>query len=257
MKGLRAIVMAFSMYSRLPMPQIQWTQESRSWALCAFPLVGGVVGAALFFWSLLAGWLELSPVLRGVGWTLLPLLITGGIHMDGFCDVCDARSSHQSREKKLEILSDPHVGAFAVLGCVCYLLLHFGLWCQFDPQRQRDLWALCLVPVLSRALSGYAATTQPNARGGGLLAAFTEGPARPRRRLLGALAFLCGGILCMLGLGLSCVAAALVVYVWYLAMSKREFGGLTGDLAGWFLQVCELAALAAMVLSQRLLEVLI
>ena len=133
MKTLRAIVMAFSMYSRLPMPQIQWTKESRSWALCAFPLVGAVVGLALFLWSVLADVLELTPILRAVVWTMLPLLMTGGIHMDGFCDVCDARSSHQSREKKLEILSDPHIGAFAVLWCVCYLLLNFGLWCQFDP----------------------------------------------------------------------------------------------------------------------------
>ena len=40
-------------------------------------------------------------------------------------------------------------------------------------------------------------------------------------------------------------------------MARREFGGLTGVLAGWFLQVCELGCLAAMVLAREIAEVLI
>jgi adenosylcobinamide-GDP ribazoletransferase len=38
------------------------------------------------------------------------------------------------------------------------------------------------------------------------------------------------------------VAAVLsaAVFLWYKGMSARQFGGITGDLAGWFLQVCEL-----------------
>ena len=36
--------------------------------------------------------------------------------MDGFCDTCDALASHQDRARKLEILKDSRVGAFAVLG---------------------------------------------------------------------------------------------------------------------------------------------
>ena len=53
------------------------------------------------------------------------------------------------------------------------------------------------------------------------------------------------------------VAAAILVYLWYIQMARREFGGLTGDLAGWFLQVCELGCLAAMVLAREIAEVLI
>ena len=53
------------------------------------------------------------------------------------------------------------------------------------------------------------------------------------------------------------MAAAILVYLWYIQMARREFGGLTGDLAGWFLQVCELGCLAAMVLAREIAEVLI
>jgi adenosylcobinamide-GDP ribazoletransferase len=256
LKGLRAIVMAFSMYSRLPMPRVEWTEESRAWALCAFPLVGAAVGAALFLWHLLCLWLHVGIILKGIGFTLIPIAITGGIHMDGFCDTCDALASHQSREKKLEILSDPHVGAFAVLGCLMYLLLTVGLWCQLEMNSRNVVTAVCLVPIFSRILSAYAAITQPNARGTGLLADFTQGEAKPRRRLLA----LCGVVVFLAlagtGIGLSCCLGALLMYGWYLRLAKREFGGLTGDLAGWFLQLCELSTLAMLVLTQRLTEVL-
>ena len=78
----------------------------------------------------------------------------------------------------------------------------------------------------------------------------------PQRFLL----FLCALLalaIGMLGVGCAAVAAAILVYLWYIQMARREFGGLTGDLAGWFLQVCELGCLAAMVLAREIAEVLI
>ena len=49
------------------------------------------------------------------------LLVTGGIHMDGYMDTMDALHSYGSREKKLEILKDSHIGAFAVIMTVPHL----------------------------------------------------------------------------------------------------------------------------------------
>ena len=257
MRYLRAVSMAFSMYSRLPMPWVRWSDDCRAWVLCAFPLVGAVLGLFLLAWSALADLLTLTPQLRAAGAVLLPLAYTGGIHMDGFCDTCDALASHQDRARKLEILKDSRVGAFAVLGCVSYLLLQYALWCQPGWEKE-DLWVLALVPVLSRAMSGYGALTQPGARADGLLAAFTEQEqGRGRQRFLLFLCALLALAIGMLGVGCAAVAAAILVYLWYIQMARREFGGLTGDLAGWFLQVCELGCLAAMVLAREMAEVLI
>lgn len=255
MKLPRTIIMAFSTYSRIPMPRVRWSEDCRAWVLCAFPLIGVVLGAVLVLWLHLAHWLELGVQLRSAVAVALPLAVTGGIHMDGFCDTCDALASHQERERKLEILKDPHVGAFAVLGCVLYLLLDYALWCQVD--WQGDLWTLALIPSLSRTLSGYGALTQPNARGGGMLAAFTGARAgRWRQRILLTLCAVLCLVIALFGLGWWAAAAALLTYLWYIHMARRTFGGLTGDLAGWFVQVCELACLAALVLGQRLWEVL-
>ena len=253
----QTIWVALSMYSRLPVPRAEWNSKNMRYALCALPLVGVFSGAFLWLWDWLCRALEPGEMLLGAGVVLLPILVTGGIHMDGFCDTCDALASHQDRARKLEILKDSRVGAFAVLGCVSYLLLQYALWCQPGWEKE-DLWVLALVPVLSRAMSGYGALTQPGARADGLLAAFTEQEqGRGRQRFLLFLCALLALAIGMLGVGCAAVAAAILVYLWYIQMARREFGGLTGDLAGWFLQVCELGCLAAMVLAREIAEVLI
>ena len=53
-----------------------------------------------------------------------PIIITGGIHMDGFLDTQDALGSYQPRERRLEILKDSHAGAFAIISCAVYLMMY-------------------------------------------------------------------------------------------------------------------------------------
>ena len=113
---LESLDVAFSMYSAIPMPQIEWNERNMKYMMAFFPMVGVVQGALLLGFSLLAQALGLGFVLFAAVAALLPLFVTGGIHLDGFCDTVDALSSHQTREKKLEILKDPHTGAFAVMG---------------------------------------------------------------------------------------------------------------------------------------------
>ena len=253
MTALRAIGMAFSLYSRIPMPRLNWESRSRALVLYAFPLVGLAVGGleALALW--LSRLLGLNGLLTGAILTAVPIWVTGGIHLDGFCDVWDARSSHQSRERKLEILKDSHVGAFAVIHCALLLLLTCGLWSQLAGEGAELRPALALLPVFSRCLSAFGALSLPNARGEGMLASVTEGERSPARWLL-----LLGSLCCAAAVGagdgvfLLAPAAGYLPFAHYVRTAKREFGGTTGDLSGWFLQRCEFCTLAGLVLAQRL-----
>ena len=83
--------------------------------------------------------------------------------MDGFLDVTDARSSFQSRERKLEILKDPHAGAFAIAGCGVYLLLYTA---AFSELRLEAFPAIGGIYVMTRALSGLSVLCFPKARKG-------------------------------------------------------------------------------------------
>lgn len=178
---MKSLIIAFAMYSKLPMPRVEWEKKALSWALCWFPLVGAVIGAVLYGWMALAGKLMFGPVFFAAFALLLPIALSGGIHLDGFCDTCDALSSHQSRERKLEILKDSHTGAFAIICCALYLLVFFACWCEVAAVGRAAL-VLALGPVLSRSLSGLFALTLPNARGSGLLATFTQPADTARAR---------------------------------------------------------------------------
>ncbi|MBR6569913.1 MAG: adenosylcobinamide-GDP ribazoletransferase, partial [Clostridia bacterium] len=113
MRLIRSLAIAFSTYSRIPMPQVEWSDENRKYTMCFFPLIGAVIGLLLGAWLWLCDVLAIGAVLRGAVGALLPLLVTGGIHMDGFMDTMDAMASWQTRARRLEILKDSHTGAFA------------------------------------------------------------------------------------------------------------------------------------------------
>lgn len=245
MKLFETIAVAFSMFSALPVPQFPWGERNMRYALCAFPLIGAVIGGACWCWALLCGLLPLPDLLRGVGLCLIPVSITGGIHLDGYCDTCDALASHASAERRQEILGDPHLGAFAAIRLCCYLLLTCALWTCL-PRFSGPAVALSF--CLSRSLSGLAVASFPLARDTGLAHTFASAADKERVRwILTALsAGLCVGMaLCGAG-GAAMALSAVAVFVCYRRTAVRQFGGLSGDLAGWFLQRAELWMLAAL-----------
>ena len=242
----KSFILATSMYSKLPVPRTEWSDRAMAYVFCFFPWIGLVVGCAEYLWSVLSSLLQFNSFLTAAGYVLIPIAITGGIHIDGLCDTCDALGSHQTRERKLEILKDTHTGAFALIGLGCYLLLSAALWSDVTAALP-----LFLIPVLSRTLSGLCAVTMKNARGTGLLASFSQASDLRCNRvvLVFWLIAVCAG-LALLG-GWPVLLGAALSLLCYLRMSKNEFGGITGDLAGWFVQICELVCLACVVLAQK------
>ena len=236
---LGSFVIAFSMYSRIPMPRVEWTKERMRYAICFFPLIGVVIGGAVFGLSILADAVGLGRLAVVCLMTILPLLISGGIHMDGFLDVTDARHSYGEREKKLEILQDPHTGAFAIIGEAVYLLL-YGAAVSELKKEMIPLFAACF--VLERALSGLSLVCFPMAKKDGLAAQFSQMALKRTVRavmaiyLIGCAAWLFwwGGLA-----GLLCLICAGATFFGYYRLAVREFGGTTGDLAGHFLQCLE------------------
>ena len=95
----KSILIAFSMFSAIPVPQTDWEEKSMRYSLCAFPLVGVVIGLLSFGWGKLCMTLALPDLLRGAGYCLIPVLSTGGIHLDGYADTWDALSSHAGSKR--------------------------------------------------------------------------------------------------------------------------------------------------------------
>lgn len=258
MKPWQSLKIAVSMYSRIPMPYADWSQENLRYALCFLPLIGVPIGLLLALWHYLAGLLSVHPVLFAAVACVIPWGVTGGIHLDGFCDTVDALSSRQTREKKLEILQDPHIGTFAVLGCVVYFLLGFGLWVQFARTWQ-SVGIMAIGFVASRSLTACSAVTFRPAKQQGLLHTFSSAASARVVLLVSLLVFsVCTGAMFWISwpCALGCFTGGGLCLLYYRVMAYRQFGGVSGDLAGYFLQLCELAMLAGMVVVQLILGVI-
>lgn len=249
MKLFASLIIALSMYSKIPMPRVKWTADHMKYAMCFFPLVGVITGAAVWLVGgvLYAG--NCGKLFFAVVMTLMPVILNGGIHLDGFMDTVDALSSYGDREKKLAILSDPHVGAFAVMGLGCYLLLSLGCWSEVTREM---LPVISGGYVLSRAMSGFAVVAFPAAKDSGLVRTFQDGAVKQVTSivmLVFALAAAGGMIYASRPMGAAALIGAIVIFCYYRSMAMRQFSGITGDLAGYFLQLCELAMLIGIVLA--------
>ena len=254
MNFIHSLFAAFSMFSALPVPQVPWEKEKIRYMLVCLPFVGIVIGAADYLWYLVCNWLTLGSVLRAAGFTMIPILLTGGIHLDGFMDTVDALKSHADPEKKRAILKDPHAGAFAVIGLGCYLLGYFGL-CSQLALTKANLLMLGLVHVMSRGLSAVSGTWLPMGPGEGTLNLFH----RAADKRAGVLA-VCWVVLCAVAMvclsplmgGVMALCAILTLLL-VRRMAMKQFEGMSGDIAGFQLQVGELVMLAALILTERIL----
>lgn len=69
---------AFSMYSVIPLRNIEWKEETMRYAFCFFPLIGVVIGGAEWLWLWCAWKFGFSAVLTGAAAAVIPVLLTGG-----------------------------------------------------------------------------------------------------------------------------------------------------------------------------------
>jgi len=249
-----SLLISFSMYSKIPAPKRDWSKENMCYVMCFFPLIGAVIGGICYLWGYYGSRLPIGDPLHRIVLLLIPVIITGGIHLDGLLDTTDALGSHQERERKLEILKDPHAGAFAMITAVLYFLLYYGIYMELSIS---SLPIVCLGFIASRALSGFAVATFPLAKNTGLVALFSKASSKLIVRLTnGITAGLMGILMCFFNpvLGGFGVTAMVLTMVHYYHMSKKQFGGITGDLAGYFLMICELTIAGGVVIGEVLIR---
>lgn len=250
---LRSMLAAVALYSKVPVPQVEWNKRTLGWALAFFPLVGLLVSVGLLAWCWAAEQLAFGKVLFAAGATLVPVIITGGIHLDGWCDVSDALSSWQTKERRLEILKDSHIGAFALICLSCYMLAYFAVWTEIEPTREAAIFAAAMYP-LCRALSGWGIANLRCAKSSGLVATFADNANR-RGVSLVLLVWLAAIALFLVALNPMWAACGLTLaaacFLFYRLTAYSKFGGINGDLAGWFLQILELCWLIMLMLLQK------
>ena len=191
-----------------------------------FGVVGLALGAALggIWWLAAQVW---PPMVAAAIVLLADLALTGMIHVDGLADTADGLLPHMSRQRRLEVMALPDVGAFGVAVLVVVMLLRFATLSMLAPSPLllAALWGA------ARCAMAFALSALPYARPGGI----ADGFAGTRSRLLVVLALaLCfaAGMMWSPWRGAVAVLLAIATAAGVLALSHRRLGGYTGDVLG-------------------------
>ena len=217
-----------------------------------FSLVGCFAGLLLDIVALLtAGWLP--GAVRGTLLVFLPVLITGGMHCDGFMDTADGVLSGRPRDRALEIMKDSRVGAFGVLAIV---LLILGKWSLIHDMPESLLpYALIAMMAIGRFTMTAAIVFFPYARPEGMGKAFAEHAGKDS--FFFAVLTIAVMVLCFYfaagfftaGVTVVAALAALLFTFWAGRRLTRFLGGLTGDTYGAVTELSEMLVLAVFLLA--------
>ena len=252
MRIIKSFFISFSIYSKIPVPQFAWKEEDMRYTLCFFPWIGAVIGALELLWFWLCGWLGIGTLCYTAVGTAIPLVISGGFHVDGFVDTMDAFHSYQNRERKLEILKDSHIGAFAVIMLMLYYLIYAGAFSEI--RQWKSMGVLAAGFFASRCLSGIGVVSFPSAKSDGLLYLFASSAHEWSVKIsLYVQLVLCFGLMLVINIrtGSAVIFAALGSFAYYRYRSIKELGGITGDTAGYFVMICEAAVAVAAAVGGR------
>ncbi|AYA99572.1 adenosylcobinamide-GDP ribazoletransferase [Lachnoanaerobaculum umeaense] len=247
---LKSMAITFAMYSKLPVRSFNWEKENMKYCLLFLPMVGLVEGIFLIIFYIFFYKLKVNHILVAAFLTVLPILYTGGIHMDGFLDTMDALGSNQDKQKKLAILKDSNSGAFAITGGLVYILLYFAAMLSLN--NITKIYILAISYILIRAYSALSLIVFKNARGSGLAFAFSDNSLIYTNRVVLLIFIVISSVAMIIvnvNYGLLCVIATYLVFLYYRVKSFEEFGGITGDLAGYFLQLAELVVVLVLALA--------
>ncbi|RLT40310.1 MAG: adenosylcobinamide-GDP ribazoletransferase [Chloroflexi bacterium] len=248
---MREFHLALTFLTTVPLPtkrteafsSAQATGRAFAW----YPLVGLLIGLLLAGAAWLLAWTPLAATVQAGLLLLLWTGITGGLHLDGVMDSCDALFAPVSVERRLAILKDVHTGAFGVIGLFFVLGLKWTLLA--DLLDRSSFWpALLLAPLWGRWMLVWAAQRFPYARSDGSLGSAMTAGLSPRELWIASLCALL--VQAALGVGQPLLFGVLLAPLTGLFLARwaasKLGGGLTGDLYGFLCETTELLALLAL-----------
>ena len=189
------------------------------------------------------------PISTILLWSILlavtMVVLTRALHLDGFMDSCDALLGGFDRERRMTILRDPNVGAFAVVGVICLLLVKVAAMIGLPTTGADRLPVLLLFPCLSRWAMLLTMELYPYVRSNGIGTAFFDGgQGRFRWQLILGFVFTLVVSVTLAGMvGLVLLAAACAVSWGIGAWATRLLGGVTGDIYGAVNEITEVTVL--------------
>lgn len=248
---MKCLILMLQFFTRIPInTEIDIKEDSFGKGIVYFPIVGLVIGSlnamAYFGFSVLfSGLLPLVMV------TLVNLLVTGALHLDGLADTCDGVFSARSKDRMLEIMKDSAIGTNGAIAIFFDLALRIALMSYIG--ESKIMVVILVTPVISRtALSVLIYLSSKSGKGKGLGSLFI-GKLTLKNTVI---AILLGAVISTFLIGCSALIILGVNIIFIFSYRKYILSKLevmTGDTLGAGNELCEILILLIFPLLERYL----
>lgn len=238
---LDGFILSMQFFSSIPLSkkEVPITDENIKRAVQLFPILGLVQGLILFvLLYVLHEWSFFTPLAIAFFLWLMTIVMTGGIHLDGWIDSSDAFFSYRDRKRRIEILSDPRVGAFGLISAIVLLAARFlFIYETIQMIHTNTFLFIVLIPILGKIFMGWLLTTVQPVKETGIGYLFhkaSNGNIFIFYCFYTILIFIFIAIFQLTLLYMLCIVFAVTIFAYFFAKRKAKvwFGGITGDVVG-------------------------
>lgn len=247
MKFVTGLLIAIQFFTAIPIRKnFPMDNKHLEKTIQSFPLVGLMQG--LIYSGLLYGlleWTSFSPLAIAFMIWLATIIVTGGLHIDGWMDMSDAYFSYRDKKRRLEIMQDSRVGAFGVISLLVLLSSRFLFIYEVTVfQSSLSYFLIMIIPFLSKILMGMILLHVPAAKKDGMASYFKQAAGKHTLMIYPGYIVLLLGILILSDqhLLLPYLLMVLIIIGYYFFIKKKavhHFGGITGDIVGASVEGCE------------------
>ena len=243
----KGFYMSLGMFCWIPLPFHIWDKKLTAIMITCFPMVGLIIGIIWWSAAILLFALEVPMMLTAVALNLMPFLIAGFMHLDGYMDTSDALLSRRPLEERLRILTDSNVGAFAVIMLGILFLLQFSAMHEIIEGR-RYFALVIAISVMSRCCSVLSIFTLRHIPKSNYAAMLSRNVFLSHKVFVLAVAMvtLAVSVLYASLLGFITVIGVVLGYAAAIARVYKGFKGISGDLLGYSQVIGELCGLIAL-----------
>lgn len=237
-------LLAWQFYTTVPIKkQIPIDERRLKYAFYTIPFIGIVIGLMNVGMLILhEKFLHLPLTVLALFILTLPIIITGGIHLEGWMDMSDAYFSYRDKQKRLEIMSDPHTGSYAVLSVIFLLAWRYVFILDILQSITLTTCLLIISMYYFARMSMCIVFIQGKlAKQDGLAAFFKQGIHRNDiyffciRMFMFLLLIACVDLLAVRSV-FPVLFVSVVLAIAALRWINKQFGGLTGDTLGAVLE---------------------
>ncbi|MPQ44153.1 adenosylcobinamide-GDP ribazoletransferase [Clostridium tarantellae] len=233
---MNSLKLALSFFTRLPVGNIDFSDDNFVKAIKYTPIVGIIIGIILSSFTFFMRPLFQKEVVAFFI-VVLYIFITGGLHLDGLSDTCDGIFSNRSPERILEIMKDSRVGSFGVISMILIIVGNIIFLMN------SSLLVVFLFVIVGKCSVMISCKTSQYSRESGMGKTFVENAGKLPSLIIVIIITMVIILISLFTNNINIIIALFITYILSCFMTKnisKKINGITGDVLGFLAEVSQL-----------------